>query len=47
MKYTAHTKGHYGIEEPKSKLRKKGMHEDSYENGQKSQSKKSAKMAWE
>ena len=31
MKYTAHTKGHYGIEEPELKFRKKGMQEDSYE----------------
>ena len=35
MKYTTHTKGHYGIEEPGSKFRKKGMQEDSYEKGQK------------
>ena len=36
MKYTAHTKGHYGIEDPKLKFSKKGMQEDSYEKGQKS-----------
>ena len=36
MKYTTHTKGHYGIEELESKFRKKGMQEDSYEKGQKS-----------
>ena len=36
MKYTAHTKGHYGIEEPELKFRKKGAKEDSYEKGQKS-----------
>ena len=37
MKYTAHTKGHYGIQEPELKFRKKGMQEDSYEKGQKSE----------
>ena len=31
MKYTTHTKGHYGIEEPELKFKKKGMQEDSYE----------------
>ena len=40
MKYTAHTKGHYGIEDPELKFSKKGMQEDSYENGQKSKSTK-------
>ena len=29
MKYTVHTKGHYGIEDPESKFSKKGMQEDS------------------
>ena len=43
MKYTTHTKGHYGIEEPELKFRKKGMQEDSYENGQKSKSTKMLK----
>ena len=33
MKYTAHTKGHYGIEELELKFRKKGMQEDSYKKG--------------
>ena len=47
MKYTAHTKGHYGIEEPELKFKKKGKQEDSYEKGQKSKSTKSAKVAWE
>ena len=47
MKYTTHTKGHYGIEDPKLKFSKKGMQEDSYEKGQKSGGTKSAKMAWE
>ena len=37
MKYTAHAKGHYGIEEPELKFRKKGMQEDSYEKGTKVQ----------
>ena len=32
MKYTSHTKGHYGIEDPELKFRKKVMQEDSYEN---------------
>ena len=31
MKYTTHTKGHYGIEDPELKFRKEGMQEDSYE----------------
>ena len=31
MKYTAHTKGHYGIEDPKLKFSKKGVQEDSDE----------------
>ena len=31
LKCTTHTKGHYGIEEPELKFRKKGMQEDSYE----------------
>ena len=47
LKYTTHTKGHYGIEDPELKFSKKGMQEDSYEKGQKSKSTKSAKMAWE
>ena len=42
MKYTAHTKGHYGIEELELKFRKKGMQEDSYEKGQKSKKHKKA-----
>ena len=48
MKNTAHTRGHYGIEEPELKFRKKGVQEDSYEKGQKSKStRKRVKMAWE
>ena len=47
LKYTTHTKGHYGIEDPELKFSKKGMQEDSYEKGQKSKSTKSAKMSWE
>ena len=31
MKYTTHTKGHYGIEDPELKFIKKGVQEDSYE----------------
>ena len=30
MKYIAHTKGHYGIEDPELKFSKKSMQEDSY-----------------
>ena len=30
MKYSAHIKGHYGIEDPELKFSKKGMQEDSY-----------------
>ena len=41
MKYTAHTKGHYGIEDLELKFSKKGIQEDSYEKD------KSAKVAWE
>ena len=37
MKYTTHTKGHYGIEDTELKFSKKGIQEDSYEKGQKSQ----------
>ena len=40
MKHTAHTKGHYGIEDPELKFSRKGMQEDSYEKGQKSKSMK-------
>ena len=40
MEYTAHTKGHYGIEDPELKFSKKGIHEDSYKKGQKSRSTK-------
>ena len=40
MKYTAHTKGKYGIEDPELKFSKKGMKEDSYKKGQKSESTK-------
>ena len=47
MKYTVHTKGHYGIEDPELKFSKKDMQEDSYEKGQKPKSTKSAKVAWE
>ena len=43
MKYTTHTKGHYGIEDPELKFNKKGIQEDSYEKGQKSKITKSAK----
>ena len=46
LKYTTHTKGHYGIEDPELKFSKKGMQDDSYEKGQKSKSTKGAKMAW-
>ena len=45
MKYTTHTKGHYGIEDPELKFSKKGVQEDSYEKGQKSKSTKSVEMA--
>ena len=31
MRYTTHTKGHYGIEEGELKFSKKGIQEDSYE----------------
>ena len=31
MKYTNHTKGHYGIDDPELKFSKKGIQEDSYE----------------
>ena len=47
MKYTTHTKGHYGIEDPELIFSKKGMQEDSYKKGQKSRSTKGAKVAWE
>ena len=40
MKYTTHTKGHYGIEDPKLKFSKKGVQEDSNKKGQKSKSTK-------
>ena len=40
MKYTTHTKGHYGKEDPELKFSKKGMQEDSDEKGQKSKSTK-------
>ena len=40
LKYTTHTKGHYGIEDPELKFSKKGMQEDSYKKRQKSKSKK-------
>ena len=38
IKYISHTKGHYGIEDPELQFSKKGMKEDSYEKGQKSNS---------
>ena len=47
MKYTTHTKGHYGIEDPELKFSKEGIQEHSYEIRQRSQKHKSAKMAWE
>ena len=47
MKYTTHTKGHYGIEDPELRFSKKGMQEDSYIKGTKVQKHKSAKVAWE
>ena len=47
MKYTAHTKGHYGIEDPELKFSKKGMQHDSHIKGTKVQKNKSAKVAWE
>ena len=31
MKYTTHTKGHYGIEDPEFKFSKKGIQKDSDE----------------
>ena len=31
MKYTTHTKGHYGIEDPELKFSKKGTQKDSNE----------------
>ena len=31
MKYTTHTKGHYGIEDPEFKFSKKGVQKDSDE----------------
>ena len=31
MKYTTHTKGHYGIEDPELKFSKKGIQKDSDE----------------
>ena len=40
MKYTVHTKGHYGIEDPELKFSKKGVQEDSDKKGQKSKSTK-------
>ena len=30
LKYTTHTKGNYGIEDPELKFSKKGVQEDSY-----------------
>ena len=30
LKYTTHTKGHYGIEDPELKFSRKGMQENSY-----------------
>ena len=30
IKYTTHTKGHYGIEDPELRFSMKGMQEDSY-----------------
>ena len=38
MKYTTHTKGHYGIEDPELKFSKKGMKKKSYEKRTKSKS---------
>ena len=40
MRYTAHTKGDYGIEEVELKFRKKGMQEDSYEKDKSSKAQK-------
>ena len=40
LKYTTHTKGHYGIEDPELKFSKKDMKEVSDEKGQKSKSTK-------
>ena len=31
MKYTTHTKGHYGIEDPELKFSKKGVQKNSVE----------------
>ena len=47
MKYTAHTKGHYGIEDPELKFSKKGEQEDSDKWDKSPKKHKSAKMAWE
>ena len=46
IKYTTHTKGHYGIEDPELKFSKKGAQKDSDERT-KVQRHKSVKMAWE
>ena len=46
MKYTAHTKGHYGIEDPELKFSKKGREED-IKGTKNPKSTKSAKVAWE
>ena len=43
MKYTAHTKGHYGIEDPELKFSKKGMQEESY---QRTKVQKAQKCSW-
>ena len=44
MKYIVHTKGHYGIEDPKLKFSKKGLQEDSYKKKTKVQ--KAQKCSW-
>ena len=46
LKYTTHTKGHYGIEDPELKFSKKGTQKDSDERT-KVQRHKNVKMAWE
>ena len=47
MKYIIHTKGHYGIEDPKFKIKfsKKGPQEDSYQRTKVQKAK--VQMAWE
>ena len=43
MKYTAHTKGHYGIEDPEIKFSKKGTKKESYEEKKRDKSPKAQK----